>query len=193
MCSPFQQDELLNLHGFKYSELRNATVQQLSRMAFVCNLWDQVVHACRKQEEKRDCRSFRFGYGDDEGHQENHLVVDQIKAEPSTDSSNNIHEPAGAETLSLFAEEHQTSIKCHKKEIEDVIKYSNNMWGGGSDILEQMLQKQSLNDFPKDEDSIFQSFLGTINALDTGYHHRYSTRSNSEKSSQYGANHCWYN
>ncbi|EZG84063.1 hypothetical protein GNI_013380 [Gregarina niphandrodes] len=49
-----RMDELLAKHGFKYSELRNATVQQLSRMAFVCNLWDQVVSACRSQEEKRD-------------------------------------------------------------------------------------------------------------------------------------------
>eukprot|EP01055_Gregarina_sp_Pseudo9_P003590 Gregarina_sp_Pseudo_9__3589@NODE_374_length_3015_cov_6_892137_g353_i0_p1_GENE_NODE_374_length_3015_cov_6_892137_g353_i0NODE_374_length_3015_cov_6_892137_g353_i0_p1_ORF_typecomplete_len663_score119_98_NODE_374_length_3015_cov_6_892137_g353_i0952083 len=52
-----KMDELLEKHGFKYSELRNATVQQLSRMAYVCNLWDKVVAACRKQEEKRDCRN----------------------------------------------------------------------------------------------------------------------------------------
>lgn len=51
-----KMDELLERNGFKYSELRNATVQQLSRMAFVCNLWDQVVHACRRQEEKRESR-----------------------------------------------------------------------------------------------------------------------------------------
>eukprot|EP01057_Protomagalhaensia_wolfi_P004179 Protomagalhaensia_wolfi_Nauph_80__4178@NODE_424_length_2545_cov_30_204709_g317_i0_p1_GENE_NODE_424_length_2545_cov_30_204709_g317_i0NODE_424_length_2545_cov_30_204709_g317_i0_p1_ORF_typecomplete_len294_score57_88_NODE_424_length_2545_cov_30_204709_g317_i03191200 len=52
-----KMDDLLEKHGFKYSELRNATVQQLSRMAYVCNLWDKVVAACRKQEEKRDCRN----------------------------------------------------------------------------------------------------------------------------------------
>eukprot|EP01053_Blabericola_migrator_P005471 Blabericola_migrator_1__5470@NODE_2796_length_2342_cov_132_747253_g1752_i0_p1_GENE_NODE_2796_length_2342_cov_132_747253_g1752_i0NODE_2796_length_2342_cov_132_747253_g1752_i0_p1_ORF_typecomplete_len733_score163_39_NODE_2796_length_2342_cov_132_747253_g1752_i01422283 len=52
-----KMDDLLEKHGFKYSELRNATVQQLSRMAYVCNLWDKVVAACRKQEEKRDGRN----------------------------------------------------------------------------------------------------------------------------------------
>ena len=59
---PVLMDEVLERHGFRYAELRNATVHQLSRMAFICNLWDKVVHACRNQEEKNESLKKRRGH-----------------------------------------------------------------------------------------------------------------------------------
>lgn len=61
-----EMDKLLERRGLKYSELRNATVQQLAHMAYICNLWPQVEHACRKQEEKRDWKC-RESFGNERG------------------------------------------------------------------------------------------------------------------------------
>lgn len=44
-------------YGFKYSELRNATVPQLLKMAHVCCMWDEVIDACKQQEAKRDTKA----------------------------------------------------------------------------------------------------------------------------------------
>lgn len=44
-------------YGFKYSELRNATVPQLLKMAHICCMWDEVIDACKQQEAKRDTKS----------------------------------------------------------------------------------------------------------------------------------------
>lgn len=49
-------DRLLESHSFKYSELRNATVPSLLKMANICGMWPEVVQACRDQEAKREQR-----------------------------------------------------------------------------------------------------------------------------------------
>eukprot|EP01068_Selenidium_serpulae_P005241 Selendium_serpulae@DN3933_c0_g1_i1.p1 len=49
-------DRLLESHSFKYSELRNATVPSLLKMANICGMWNEVVQACRDQEAKREQR-----------------------------------------------------------------------------------------------------------------------------------------
>lgn len=49
-------DRLLESHSFKYSELRNATVPSLLKMANTCGMWNEVVQACRDQEAKREQR-----------------------------------------------------------------------------------------------------------------------------------------
>ncbi|XP_053993445.1 uncharacterized protein LOC128884233 [Hylaeus volcanicus] len=54
--NPYCMDALLERYGFKYSELRNATVPQLLKMAHICCMWNEVIDACKKQEAKRDCR-----------------------------------------------------------------------------------------------------------------------------------------
>eukprot|EP01071_Lankesteria_metandrocarpae_P002594 Lankesteria_metandrocarpae@DN2432_c0_g1_i1.p1 len=56
---PQRMDELLERSNFKYSELRNATVPQLLKMAHICGMWDEVVNACRQQEQKRDEKTVR--------------------------------------------------------------------------------------------------------------------------------------
>jgi len=50
---PEEVDKKLEQYGFRYSELRNATVQQLVQMAHVCGLWTNVIKACREQEAAR--------------------------------------------------------------------------------------------------------------------------------------------
>eukprot|EP00917_Polyrhabdina_sp_WS-2016_P008561 GHVP01019177.1.p1 GENE.GHVP01019177.1~~GHVP01019177.1.p1 ORF type:complete len:495 (-),score=76.79 GHVP01019177.1:2165-3649(-) len=54
-----EMNVILDQNGFKYSELRNATVMQLVKMARVCGLWGEVVAACRRQEEKKENKNSR--------------------------------------------------------------------------------------------------------------------------------------
>eukprot|EP00923_Selenidium_pygospionis_P034474 GHVN01060080.1.p1 GENE.GHVN01060080.1~~GHVN01060080.1.p1 ORF type:complete len:1011 (-),score=172.05 GHVN01060080.1:2056-5088(-) len=51
-----KMDDLLDANQFKYSELRNATVPQLLKMAHICCMWEEVIQAVRDQEQKRDNR-----------------------------------------------------------------------------------------------------------------------------------------